>query len=283
MQELKNLTNAGLSAQLINLIEAAPVISEEAIAAGEYLKQFQGLKIVDVETYRAAKAYASEIRAKRLDLDKQFTGATSALKTLVKGYEKEAASLISLYKTTESEIRDEIKRVDDEKKAAAEAEERAKAAAFMERTNQLFEVGYTFDGWQYKVGLIVLTPESIAGMSDELLQQYIQKGQEESQRIAAILSASQPKTETPKIEQVQDAGEWFAMPQSASDAPYLPPSVPSDFFDPAPTAAAQENFRPSGFTAGFDACKARIIELLLDDSRKFTRAELINVIKSLKA
>lgn len=292
-KELKPLTDAGLSAQLVQLIDNAPVIASEIESAGQYLAQFKGLKIVDAETYRAAKAYASEIRMRRLSIDKELTGAAAALKTLVKGYERQTGELLAMYKATESEIRDEIKRVDDEKKAAAEAEEREKARVFMEKTNQLFEAGFAFDGWQYKVGLIVLTPENIAGMSDDELADYVRKGQAETARIAGIMRKAQEaetartekqaaQSEQPATEKQEFADRPTKLANNVSD--WFASPISEDFLaiaQPEPEQEVVKNYVPPGFSAGFDACKNKIIALLSDENRKFTRAQLIDEIKKM--
>lgn len=298
MSETKKLIGAGISDALANLITAAPVIDEEKAMAAEYLEQFRGVRIVDAETYRSAKVYAGEIRQRRLDLDKRFTGATGALKMLVKQYDKQAGELLQTYKAAEQNLRDEISRVDDEKQAEKEAAERAALKKFTDRTNILFEAGYTYNGHSYICGAVFMTPEQIDAMPDDAFDKAVEEGRKEAQRLAAILEAKaveeNPKevqwvAEILKAEKVREQNqtaepiaptytganvdEWFAAP---------PPSpIDEDFLHKkeAPPQA-QTDFRPAGFTAGFDAARNKILALLATE-RKFTRAELISLIERL--
>lgn len=282
MTEEKN----GISAALTQLINDAPAVIAESAAALQYLDQFQGLKVVDRETYNAAKAYASEVRRIRLELAKKITGAVSAFKVVVKNYEGEANKVIALYGETEKAIRSEIQRYDDERKAEKEAAERAAALVFMQRTTSLFEVGFTFDGYAYKCGVIMLLPDAISAMSDSDLAEYIAKGREESARIAAIMTAAQAQVKEEPLQQLPNVKPAQAPAQNIDwfDAPPadVSPITEESILTPVEPPKVETDFKPAGFTAGFDACKKAILDILAKD-QKFTRSELVRLIKELKA
>lgn len=290
MSETKKLIGAGVSDALVNLLETAPIIQDEQTAAAEYLERFRGVRIVDAETYRSAKLYAGEIRTARLDLDKRFTGATGALKMLVKQYDKQAGELLQTYKAAEQTIRDEIRRVDEEKQAEKEAAERAALQKFTERTNALFEVGFAYNGHVYTCGAVYLSPEQIDSLDEGAFAQAIEQGRTEAERVAAILASAEVKEAAvdviitePEPEPAPAATpapapepsvDWFAAP------PQTP--IPDDFLrQPEPAPAAQTDFRPPGYTAGFDAAKNKVLAMLASE-RKFTRAELISAIGALR-
>jgi hypothetical protein len=284
--ETKKLIGAGVSDALVGLLEAAPVIDTEQALAAEYLEQFRGVRIVDAETYRTTKVYAAEIRQRRLELDKRFTGATGALKMLVKQYDKQAGELLQTYKAAEQSLRDEIRRVDDEKQAEKEAAERAKLQRFHERTDKLFEVGYAYNGHVYTCGAVYLSPEQIDALDDEAFNQAIEQGRKEADRLAAILAAAEVaepvRVDVVVVDEPAPApppnADWFASMPEANAEP-----VPDDFLQPAaPPVAEPLDFRPPGYTAGFDAAKNKVLALLADTGRKYTRAELIAAIQALR-
>lgn len=289
--EQKKLASAGISDALIALIETAPVITDEQAAATEYLEQFRGVRIVDAETYRTTKIYAGEIRQRRLELDKRFTGATGALKMLVKQYDKQAGELLQTYKAAEQTLRDEIRRVDEEKQAEKEAAERAKLQRFHERTNQLFEVGYSYNGHVYTCGAVYLSPEQIDAIDDAGFTQAIEQGRREAERLAAILAQAGAKTDTARVDVVMVDNEPTPPPPAINadwiaNLPELtnqPVPVPDDFLQPnMPPQVEPTDFRPPGYTAGFDAAKNKVLALLADNERKYTRAELIGAIEALR-
>jgi len=302
---LNDLAKSGMDAQLITIIQGAPIIKTEKAAAKEYLKQFDGLAIVDAEGYRAAVQYAKEIRATRLEMDKRFSGATMAMKTLVKAYDKDAGELVLLYKTVEANIRTEIKRVDDEKQQERERIEREAAQRFMERTDRLFESGYTFNGYLYTCGTIFLDSDKISDLPDEDFAAMVEKGRIESERIAAILAASETQGEVDLVviqgepeppgealpvaddTEKEAAGiDWFGTPVAGENETQrfveLPDrSTTTLTFFPKIQPVPDPNFRPPGFTAGYDACKKAVLEILSRE-QKFTRVELVFEITGLR-
>jgi hypothetical protein len=284
-------TQNGFGVALTELIKTAPVIATEKQLATAYLKQYSGLKIVDTETYKTAKIIASDIRTRRLEMDKRFTGATSALKLLLKTYSDQANDLLLTYKAGEQEIRAEIKRVDDEKQAEKERIEREAAERFMQRTETLFDAGYTFNGYLYSVGTIFLDSGKIEDMADEDFAAMVEQGRLEASRISEVLAASQ----------VKDAVDVVIMtePEPVEDFPVPPPVVAKptqdlswwapvdenpiqeDFIQKPEPPVVQTDFRPAGFTAGYDACKADVLAILASPE-KFTRQALIDLIANLK-
>jgi len=288
---------------IMSALSNAPVLSEAKTQAVEYLEQFQDLKIVDTETYKSAKAYFSEIRATRLELSKKFAGVTTTLKSLVKDYDAQAIKVVALYQSTETAIRAEIQRVDDEKRAEKEKAEREAAQRFMERTDRLFESGYTFNGYLYTCGTIFLDSDKIQDLPDDEFAAMVEKGRIESERIAAILAASDTKGDVDLVviqgepeeivvqvgfdPPVENPGDWFGAPVAElpkiSELPVTgtgPEIIVANRFAPFPEP--DPSFRPPGFTAGYDACKKAVLEILSRE-QKFTRVELVGLITELKA
>jgi len=241
MSETKKLIGAGVSSALANLLETAPAIQDEQAQAAAYLEQFRGVRIVDAETYRSAKTYASEIRARRLELDKRFTGATSALKLLVKEYDKQSIELLQTYKAAEEALRAEIRRVDDEKQAEKEAAERAKLQRFHERTDQLFSVGYAYNGNVYTCGAVFLSPEQIDNLDDEAFSAAIEQGRREAERLAAILAAAEVK-QAAQVEVVLMVTEEEETPPTPPQAPTPPAAQNADWFAAPPPTPVPDDF-----------------------------------------
>lgn len=283
------MQNNGLNAQVLKLIEEAPQIKQVQQEAQTYLSQFKGLAIVDVETYKSAKAYFSEVRKTRLYLEKTFGAATTALKVLVKNYDKQAGEVIKLYKQTEADIKAKVQRVDDEAKAEKEREQYEKLQKFNARTDALFSAGYTFNGHSYTCGALNLTTDKIESMSDDEFNEKIEAGRAEADRIAAIMEAMaqvgvEEQTAPPEVPELEQPKEAPASATTFDDflAPLQQPAPKQENPPPVFEAPENTNYTPPGFSAGFDACKNKVLELLATNE-KLTRASLIAKIEALKA
>lgn len=270
----------------------APILAAEKENASLYLAKFTDLEIVDAETLKAARGYATEIRTKRLALGKVFAEAVTRMKGVVKAYGDGSAALVEQYNTREQEIRRKIEAYEEARRAERQKEEREAAAKFLARTNQLFEAGYAFNGAYYFVGLFQVTPDEIQGMSEEELAQTVAAGQKEKTRIDALLAAKPAEVvkeapdeaapETVVREPINPVTDWFTVEEGKPlQHHYQKPVSLAEIFTgmPAPPPPADE--RPVGFTTGFDACKNLVLELLAAE-RKYTRDQLREAVVGLR-
>lgn len=160
----------------------------------ELRAQYAGITIAGIEDrdgYKAAAEAAKTVRAERLALQKQAGGIVKTLNDFKTKLQARAKSIIGQYSELEEEIRTEMSRIDEEKRA-----------------------------------------------------------EKERQRPRPL-------------------PEW--MPE---------PTIQS-FPDPPDQPSADPNYRPPGFTAGFDACRNEVLAIL-GRKEKFTRAQLRGMVEQLK-
>lgn len=244
----------------------------------ELRKQYAGITIAGTEDrdgYKSAAEAAKTVRAERLALQSQASGIVKALNDFKGKFQARAKSIIGQYSELEEEIRTEMSRIDEEKRAEKERQRLAELQKFNDRTDLLFETGFVFDGYQYKVGTVFVVSGQIGDMEDEEFNALVDKGREEAERLAkAVKEAPIPEPDEPEepAEQLQITRKYFqGQPEQSFPAPPDRPKI----------SAFPADYRPPGFTAGFDACRNEVLAILAK-KEKFTRAQLREMVEQLK-
>lgn len=244
----------------------------------ELRKQYAGITIAGTEDrdgYKSAAEAAKTVRAERLALQSQASGIVKALNDFKGKFQARAKSIIGEYSELEEEIRTEMARIDEEKRAEKERQRLAELQKFNDRTDLLFETGFVFDGYQYKVGTVFVVSGQIGDMEDEEFNALVDKGREEAERLAKAVKEAPIQEEA---ELVQDTSrettsqrQWMGIPAEPVQSFPYPPDQPK----------ADPDYRPPGFTAGFDACRNEVLAILAR-KEKFTRAQLRGMVEQLK-
>ena len=246
----------------------------------ELRAQYAGLTIAGIEDregYNYAKEAAKTIRTERLSLQKQANGIVKILNDFKSKFQSRAKSIIGEYSELEEEIRTEMARIDEEKRAEKERQRLAELQKFNERTDLMFETGFVFDGYQYKVGTVFVVSGEIGDMPDEEFNALVEKGREEAERLARIVKET-PVQKVEEAEPEYDFGREVTS-QHQSIGIHEPPV---QVFPESPDQpSADPSYRPPGFTAGFDACRNEVLAIL-NRKEKFTRAQLRGMVEQLK-
>lgn len=250
----------------------------------ELRAQYAGITIAGIEDrdgYKAAAEAAKTVRAERLALQKQAGGIVKTLNDFKTKLQARAKSIIGQYSELEEEIRTEMSRIDEEKRAEKERQRLAELKKFNDRTDLMFETGFVFDGYQYKVGTVFVVSGEIGDMGDEEFNELVEKGRQEAERLARIVkeAPAHPAEPNPVGEPKQDSGRSEAPPRPLPE--WMPEPTIQSFPDPPDQPSADPNYRPPGFTAGFDACRNEVLAIL-GRKEKFTRAQLRGMVEQLK-
>lgn len=255
-------------------------------------QQFSGLTIAGVEDkegYKSAQNAAKTIRQERLSLQRKSSAFASDIRTLLSGFQDASKKTIAQYQELENEIRAELRRVDDEKREIKEREERESLERFAQRTDLLFEVGFVFDGYNYKVGTVFCVSGDISDMTDDAFNELVEKGRAEVELLTEVFEESEPVfEELPEADNLEKVSlpikEMGAIHNKEISVRNIPIGIGDDqekHIVQASLVSPDPSFRPPGYTAGFDACRNMILEILSSE-QKFTREELKNRIINLK-
>lgn len=279
----------------LELLQGAQEVAENQIspyqkAIQEYRKQYSGITIAGIEDrdgYKAAQEAAKNVRATRLALQKESSAIVKAINDFKSKFQGHAKKVIGEFSELEEELRGEMARIDQEKAAEKERERLAELKRFNDRTDLLFEAGFTYDGYQYRAGAVFVVSGEIGDMPEEEFNAKVQEGREEAARLARLIEEAEKEKAEESAERTVTRKTWQG--QQSAPPPNLEPAheqqrEPTPQFSPPPPVSemkADPDFRPPGFTAGFDACRNGVLEIL-DRKEKFTRAQLREMIQKLK-
>ena len=245
----------------------------------ELRAQYTGITIAGIEDrdgYKAAAEAAKTVRAERLALQKQAGGIVKILNDFKTKFQARAKSIIGEYSELEEEIRTEMSRIDEEKRAEKERQRLAELKKFNERTDLMFETGFVFDGYQYKVGTVFIVSGEIGDMSDDEFNTLVEKGRQEAERLARIVKEAPAEPNQAGETEPDEPAEQLQITRK-----YFHGQMEQTFPDPPDQPSADPIYRPPGFTAGFDACRNKVLAIL-GRKEKFTRAQLREMVEQLK-
>lgn len=264
-----------------------------------------------------------EVRQNRLDLEKKKKAAAEIISSARTELNSFVDPVVGDLKSLEGELKDEINRVEQAKIDEELAIQAEKERRFAERTNQLFNNGFSYNGVNYVQGVVQYTPEAIDAFSDDewiTVVSNAEKGhaeierarKAEKERIAKLEAiakqqaekeAEEQRLEAKRIAEEQRAlDKWKEFKKNepvevksetgdGDDDSEMPFGPPSQSF-PVPevkTAPIVENvpaklseYRPAGYSMGFDACKTQVLSILRNTG-PMKRSELISMVQSLNS
>lgn len=152
----------------------------------------------DAEGYKKASAYLAKVRKVRTGIEAKRKELKDLPLKLGKAIDAEAKRLTALVQPIEDRLA--------AMKAEVDNEHARRHAEMMEaRKNALLDNGFAFDGFGYKVGMIVVYAQQLEAMTDEELGMWIERGQAEAQRMQAerlaAAAAAQQVTYTAPVPQ----------------------------------------------------------------------------------
>lgn len=261
--------------------------------------------IEDTQGYAAVKDAAKDVRAERLAAGKEAKRIGAMILDIKRQFKDHADGVVAEFAELEDGLRGELKRIDEERQEMREKEEREKLRRFNERTERLFDAGFTYNGYQYTSGLVFVAAADVADLDDAAFDAKIEEGRAEAERleaerleterkIAEAQAAEQRIAEAEAARRIQEAdkdeqrrqGIEKAMPRPAADIPRPAADMPQQDADmPRPADPIPETFQaqrppvtetvPPGFQAGFEACKNKVL-LILAEPGNLTRKGLAN-------
>ncbi len=267
--------------------------------------------VQDREGYKSVQEAAKAVRARRLELQKEAKIIDQKIAQIKKDFNANAKLIIDGLDSLETELRQKLQAIDDEKERIKQAEKAAKLQKFVTRTQQLFDTGFLFNGWAYSLGTILVYTEDVHELSEDAFAEIVANGvamkaeidakEAERQKILDDLEQSRlksiPRDDTPKLildeadEYVPEAEADFWAGQPAVDLPFdvptinesrIPPDGPfMPVYDRLPTPPPSLPSFPVGYTLGFDAARNKVLQIL-DSPEKMTRDELKARIRSLE-
>lgn len=157
MKTLKNeiLRNAGTNEDFVKYAEIQKINNK-----AEFDAVSDGLK--------TGKKYINSVKNSRLEITRQIDSFKSELMDFEKELAEPAQKIID--------------HLDPILRDWTEAEEREAQRLYLERAKRLTDAGFEPIGGLFVCGIFQLTAESLASLSDEDLQSYINKGIEETER-----------------------------------------------------------------------------------------------------
>jgi hypothetical protein len=256
--------------------------------------------VLDRDGYKSVQEAAKTVRARRLELQKEAKAIDQKIAQIKKDFNANAALIIGGLDQLEMELRQKLQTIDDEKERIKQAEKGARLEKFVTRTQQLFDIGFLFNGSVYTLGAIMVTTDSIHELEEEAFAEIVEQGkvmkaeidarEAERQKMLQELEQSRiksiPQYNTSKII-LDEAGEfvpeeeadfWAGKPV---DLPFDTDLAPSVAFAPKMEFKPELNHLPVGYTLGFDAARNKVLQIL-ESTEKMTRDELKTRIRELE-
>lgn len=271
MQDANNDIGAALTLEKFNPLEAK---LKQAAADYENLK-IGGLE--DAPGYKVVSAALGQLIAMRTTIEKTRKQVKEPAIIFGKKVDLEASRLTKIIAAAEVNLRNQKDWYDAAKEQQKEQLERQRLELFRERTDALFEAGFVFDGVDYIAGSLYMRADGIADLTDEKFAECLG------------IVRQEPKGQTPVVSEKTDDWvdmglDWIDHNKPINSGQSLIPGRTN--IDPLPPFeedlfAAARNQHDFAFSAGFDNCKRRVLEIL-DRPEKIARAELIRLIVALQ-
>jgi hypothetical protein len=160
----------------------------------ERKEQYQDLAITGVDDKDGIKSVTAawqEIRNKRLAVQNKHTEIKADYLVITRAIDKEKNELVDLLKDIEDPLKAEIDRIENEKLAAKQEEDRKAAAALQARVDTLIQNGMAFNGRYYAIGEVVsIDVVTLKDLGDDEFDKLLGRVKTENQ---AILDAQAEK------------------------------------------------------------------------------------------
>lgn len=247
----------------------------------------------DASGYDAVRNAIARFTGLRTGIEKTRTEIKAPALLFGRRVDAEAKRLTDLISGAEAALRKEKARIDEIRENARLAAERAEMERYKQRTDQLFEVGFVYDGSDYIAGNIAVWADGLLKLTDEQFDELLENGRKEieiekarKQALAEQLvrEAEQAEKEAAKalqMAQEQRGPETTQPPIEVKAGDTEPTEVePGAFFRPVAIVMSPSE-KENIFSSGFNAAINRILGIL-DRPEKFTRAELREKIQKLK-
>ncbi len=186
--------------------------------------------IEDKEGYALVKAARLDVKAKRVEVEKKRKELTADALKFQRAINSEAARITGLLEPIEERLHEMEKEIDGEKERIRIEKERLEQEKFAQRVKSLLEVGFEFDGVQYKANYeysgsnhtsdnivnIAVLPLEIKNYSEEDFgelyahcylyheekQKYLAEEKRKQEELQAKIEADR-KAETERLEQLR--------------------------------------------------------------------------------
>lgn len=254
----------------------------------------------DASGYDAVRNAIARFTGLRTGIEKTRTEIKAPALLFGRRVDAEAKRLTDLIAGAESKLRKEKARIDEIREDERRAAERAEMERYKQRTDQLFAVGFVYDGSDYIAGNIAVWADGLLKLTDEQFVELLENGRKEieiekasKQAYAEQLVREAEQAYARKSEQA--AKEAATARQTVQDqrspettqppievkagAPGLTEVEPDAFFRPVAIVSAPEH--PNPYITGFHTAINAVLQIL-DTPEKFTRAELRAKIQHLK-
>lgn len=164
----------------------------------------EGYKVVK-DSITAIKKIVSGTEKKRLELNRLFTKAINGKAAYIKA---ELTPVLAALQLQKDNVDNEVKRLKEEEAKRLEIQ-------FMNRTNQLFEVGFSFNGQFYEIGDVRVSHLMAKSLSDEEFNQHIEEGkatalkikQEEAEKLAKQEAERKELAELRRLKEEKELAE----------------------------------------------------------------------------
>lgn len=265
--------------------------------------QFGALEIEGINdraNYLKVQEAAKQVRARRLELQKQAKEVETRIAQIKKDFQTSTGLVIEAWQELETSLREKMAAIDNEKARLKEIEriqeierQQRELEKFNARVELLFEGGYMYNGQNYVVGAVMVSPEDLHGMDDAQVMEIVNKGLEEKQRIEALLNPVVVEV-APELEEAKDS-EWvpecvdestkyeradntkISMYDHTDGLPFGDDDMTEIDLEPEPAKPTH----PQGYTMGFDAARIKIM-LLIQNAPPISRAELLEKIRAIE-
>lgn len=244
--------------------------------------------INDRQNYLKVQEAAKQVRARRLELQKQAKEVETRIAQIKKDFQTSTGLVIDSWQELETSLREKMAAIDNEKARLKEIEriqeqerQQQELEEFNTKVDLLFEGGYMYNGQNYVVGAIMVSPEDLHGMDDAQVMAAVNRGLDEKRRIESLLNPvvvdALPELEEAKdaewVEKDFDGGVLESAQYEAQDAPFGNDEIMWE-----PEIEPAKPTHPQGYTMGFDAARNKIM-LLIQNAPPISRADLLDRIR----
>lgn len=270
-------------------------IADAAIA--QMKQKFSGLKIngpEDRDGFKSVKSAWQIVRNNRLAIEKKHKEIKADYLEISRAIDGEKNRLLDLICPLEDELKTELDRIENEKKALEEAREREEQQRLQGRVNLLIENGMAFNGSFYAIGeTVTLDVVTLKSLNEDDFTRLLERVKSENAKIIAAREAEERRQ--------QEAREAFQREQEeqkrrAEELQRQEAEMKKQAADmlKARTDLRVEVLKNAGFavngawlqfrnSAGFVSVSISELETLTGDNWDGKYAELRNELKELQA
>lgn len=172
---------------------------------------------------KAVTAVAKE----RKQVEKIRKDGVSKMMKMKKGFNDEAERLKGLILEIETPLIETRNAIVQKEKEAKKLEEEKVMERFTARTQRLFDVGFTYDGANYVVGTLLVTPEQVDKMEDGVFDATVDSGKAVADQMKKLMELAKAQMEKDKAAKPAPSGPEQPIGNSDSDSIIGNPDAPS--------------------------------------------------------